>query len=69
MSRASEEDFIIEPVATDTEIMLSRGDAVYVGPLQSTEIRNDGAEPAVFLLVNILPSDMSEQMLPATPEA
>jgi hypothetical protein len=69
VSRASEEDFILEPVATDTETTLAPRDALYVGPFQSTEVRNEGDEPAVFLLVNILPSDMSEEMLPATPEA
>ena len=69
VSRASEEDFVMEPVAADTESTLGPGDAVYVGPFQQTEVRNDGDEPAVFLLVNILPSDMSEEMLPATPEA
>ena len=69
VSRASEEDFILEPVATETETTLAPGDALYVGPFQSTEVRNEGDEPAVFLLVNILPSDMSEEMLPATPEA
>jgi hypothetical protein len=69
VSRASEADFIMEPVATDTETTLNPGDAVYVGPFRSTEVRNDGDEPAVFLLVNILPSDASEEMLPATPAA
>lgn len=70
VSRASEEDFIMEPVATDTETSLAPGDALYVGPFQATEIRNDGDEPAVFLLVNILPSDASEETpLTATPAA
>ena len=70
VSRASEADFIMEPVATDTETTLGPGDAVYVGPLQATEVRNDGDEPAVFLLVNILPSDAGEEApLTATPAA
>jgi hypothetical protein len=69
VSRASEEDFIMEPVATDTETTLGPGDALYVGPFQATEVRNDGDEPAVFLLVNILPSEGGEEALPATPAA
>jgi hypothetical protein len=70
VSRASEADFIMEPVASDTETTLHAGDAVYVGPFQATEVRNDGDEPAVFLLVNILPSDASEEApLTATPAA
>ena len=60
VSRASEADFIMEPVATDTEVTMSSGDAVYVGPFQATEVRNDSDEPGVFLLVNILPSQGSE---------
>jgi len=70
VSRASEEDFVLEPIAADTETTLSPGDALYVGPFQATEVRNDGDEPAVFLLVNILPSDASEEApLTATPAA
>ena len=70
VSRASEEDFNMEPVAADTETTLGPGDALYVGPFQPTEVRNDGDEPAVFLLVNILSSDASEQApLTATPAA
>lgn len=70
VSRASEADFIMEPVAADTETILSPGDALYVGPFQATEVRNDDDEPAVFLLVNILPSDASEEApLTATPAA
>ncbi len=68
VSRASEEDFIMEPVATDTETTLGPGDALYVGPFQATEVRNDGDEPAVLLLVNILPSEGGEAP-PATPAA
>src|SRR5215210_5364087 len=68
VSRASEEDFIMEPVATDTETTRGSGDALYVGPFQATEVRNDGDEPAVFLLVNILPSEGGEAP-PATPAA
>jgi hypothetical protein len=68
VSRASEEDFIMEPVAADAETTLGPGDALYVGPFQATEVRNDGDEPAVFLLVNILPSEGGEA-LPATPAA
>jgi quercetin dioxygenase-like cupin family protein len=69
VSRASEEDFIMEPVAAETETTLGPGDALYVGPFQDTEVRNDGDEPAVFLLVNILPSEGGEEALPATPAA
>jgi hypothetical protein len=63
VSRATgpDEDFLMEPVAADTEATLSQGDAVYVGPFQGTEVRNDGDEPGVFLLVNILPSEGSEE--------
>jgi hypothetical protein len=68
VSRASEEDFIMEPVATDTETTLGPGDALYVGPFQATEVRNDGDEPAALLLVNILPSEGGEAP-PATPAA
>jgi hypothetical protein len=70
VSRASDADFIMEPVATDTETTLSPGDALYVGPFQATEVRNDGEEPAVFLLVNILPSEGNEEASPTgTPAA
>lgn len=70
VSRASEADFILEPVATDTEVTMSPGDAVYVGPFLATEVRNDGTEPGVFLLVNILPSEASgEAPEAATPAA
>jgi hypothetical protein len=58
----------MEPVATDTETTLGPGDALYVGPFQATEVRNDGDEPAVLLLVNILPSEGGEAP-PATPAA
>ncbi len=67
VSRATgpDEEFLMEPVAPDTEATLGPGDALYVGPFQDTEVRNDGDEPGVFLLVNILPSEGGEEA-PAT---
>jgi quercetin dioxygenase-like cupin family protein len=72
VSRATgpEEDFNMEPIASDTDVTLGPGDAVYVEPFQAPEARNDGDEQAVFLLVNILPSEEEGGATPnATPAA
>jgi hypothetical protein len=69
VSRASETEFRFEPVAEKTEVTLTRGDAVSVGPFQGTEARNDGDEPVVFLLVNILPAGMAGEATPAASPA
>jgi len=57
----AEDETLMEPVASDTQAILSQGDAVYIGPYQATEVRNDGDEPTEFLLVNILPLEGSEE--------
>ena len=49
----SADDF--ETVPAGTEVTLMQGDSLYVPPLVAGELRNDGQEPAVLLVVNISP--------------
>ena len=62
---ATIEEIAIEEVAAGTAVTLEAGDSVVIPPNVAGEIRNDGDEPAVYLVAFVAPSEEGG----ATPEA
>ena len=55
IGRADEEEF--GEVAAGEEVVLNPGDTAFARPFIAAGLRNDGDEPAVLLLINIVDAD------------
>jgi uncharacterized protein YgiM (DUF1202 family) len=56
VSRAAAAGATQEPVPPGTEVTLGPGDSFWAPPLSAGEVRNDGTELAVLLVVSIMPA-------------